>query len=129
MKDIYEVYALTDKEGRIININSSAFLHEWAEDVGWVKIDEGYGDKYHHAQGNYLPKAIRDERGIYQFKLVNGQVVERTQAEMDADWEEPKEEPSDRDRIEALEKANAILEQDNKDLKEALDMLLTGVTE
>lgn len=123
---IYEVYALTDKEGRIININC---LDYQPEITGWYKIDEGYGDKYHHAQGNYLPKPIRDERGIYQFKLVNGQVVERTQAEMDADWVEPKYEPSDRERIEALEKANAILEQDNKDLKEALELLLTGVTE
>lgn len=122
----YKVYVLTDEAGRIISINSHEFM---AETDGWVKIDEGYGDKYHHAQGNYLPKPIMDERGIYQFKLADGQVVERIQEEMDADWVEPKVEPSDRERIEALEKANAILEQDNKDLKEALDLLLTGVTE
>ena len=46
----YEVYVQTDDANRIIAINSDAFLPALS---GWTKIDEGYGDRYHHAQGNY----------------------------------------------------------------------------
>ena len=77
------IYAKADAENRIIAVNSSAFLHETA---GWTEIDSGYGDLYHHAQGNYLGKPIIDARGIYRYKLVDGKPIERTQEEMDADY-------------------------------------------
>ena len=51
MEEQYTVYIRTDAAGRIVEINSSAFL---ADTAGWTAIDEGYGDKYHHAQGNYF---------------------------------------------------------------------------
>lgn len=44
MEDKYTVYVRTDEAGRIIEVNSSAFL---ADTAGWTAIDEGYGDKYH----------------------------------------------------------------------------------
>ena len=47
----YIVYVRADEAERIVEINSSAFL---ADTAGWTAIDEGYGDKYHHAQGNYF---------------------------------------------------------------------------
>ena len=78
-----KVYARADDAGRIIAINSSAFLHDTD---GWIEIDEGYGDKYRHAQGNYLPKPLIDERGAYLYRLVNGSVVERTPAEVRSDY-------------------------------------------
>lgn len=84
----YGVYIKTDTENRITAINSSAFLPDTS---GWMKIDEGFGDAYHHAQGNYLPGPLMDERGIYRYKLVDGQVQERTQEEMDADYTPPKD--------------------------------------
>lgn len=101
--EMYKVFILADEESRIAAINSSAFL---TYTDGWIEIDEGYGDKYHHAQGNYLPNTLRDERGICRYKLEDGAVVERSQAEMDADYEEPEQPaPSDSDaRIAALEK-------------------------
>lgn len=102
----YIVYVLTDSEGRITAVNSSAFL---SEPVGWTPIDSGYGDRYHHAQGNYFAAPIRDERGICRYKLAGGQAVERTQAEMDADWVEPEPQPSVQERIAALEEQNAML--------------------
>lgn len=116
---MHKVYVKTDEKGRIVAINSGDFLTDLD---GWVQVDEGMGDRYHHAQGNYLPGLIRDERGIFRYKLVEGQVVERTQEEMDADWEEPEPVPTDKERIAALEK-------DNANLKEALELLLSGVTE
>lgn len=85
----YIVYVKTDDANRITAVNSSAFLRDV---MGWTEIDRGYGDKYHHAQGNYFPMPIMDERGIYRYKLVDGKPVERTQEEMDADYIEPEQE-------------------------------------
>jgi hypothetical protein len=98
----YWVYAKTDAEGRIKDINSDAFL---PDTDGWVKIDEGYGDKYYHAQNNYFDKPIMDERGIYRYKLVDGKPVERTQEEMDADYAPPVPAPTAEDRMVEIEKA------------------------
>ena len=99
----YIVYVKTDDENRITAINSSAFI---SDPSGWVEIDRGFGDKYHHAQGNYFAKPNRDMRGICRYKLADGKPVERTQEEMDADWEarpKPDPKPSAADRIAALE--------------------------
>lgn len=92
------VYVKLDDANRITAVNSSAFLRDV---TGWTEIDRGYGDKYHHAQGNYFEKPIMDERGIYRYRLVDGKPVERTQKEMDADYVEPEIVPTQLDRIEA----------------------------
>ena len=75
----YIVYAATNSDGCITAINSSAFL---ADTTGWTEIDSGYGDKYHHAQGNYLPKPIITDSGAYRYKLVGGRVVECSVSEI-----------------------------------------------
>ena len=80
----YRVLVRVDDAGRVVAINSSAFV---ADTGGWVEIDSGWGDRYHHAQGNYLDKPLMDERGVYRYKLVDGKVLERTPEEMDADWD------------------------------------------
>ena len=54
----YEVYITINKNGYTTAVNSSAFL---TDTDGWIKIDEGYGDKYHHAQGNYFDKPIHTD--------------------------------------------------------------------
>lgn len=97
----YIVYIKTDDENRITAINSSAFLPDMTD---WVRIDSGYGDKYHHAQGNYLDKPLYDERCICRYKLVDGAVQERTASEMDADFAaRPAPEPTTEQRVDALE--------------------------
>lgn len=101
----YKVYVQTDGENRVISINSSAFVGG----EGWVQIDEGYTDKYHHAQGNYFPQPIIDERGIYRYKLVEGKPIERTQEEMDADYVPPEAVPTQLDRIEAQALYTALM--------------------
>lgn len=95
-----KVYAKADDDGRVIAINSDAFL---TDTIGWVEIDHGTGDKYHHAQGNYLPGQLMDWRGVYRYKLVDGAVVERTQAEMDSDYTPPEQRPTTEQRVDALE--------------------------
>lgn len=81
-KQPYIVYVKTDEKNRIQAVHSSAFL---PDPSGWTEIDRGYGDRFHHAQGNYFDKPIVDEHGIYRYKLADGQPLERTQAEMDLD--------------------------------------------
>ena len=77
----YLVYVKTDDSGYITAVNSSAFL---ADTTSWVKIDQGYGDKYHHAQGNYFPGSIYTDSGVYRYKLVDGAPVECTAEEIAA---------------------------------------------
>lgn len=98
----YEVYVSVDPAGRIYAVNSSAFIFNTK---GWVLIDEGYGDRYHHAQGNYLPGPLMDERGILRYKLEDGKPVERTQEEMDADYAPPVPVPTAEERMVEIEKA------------------------
>lgn len=96
----YIVYVRTDDAGRITAINSSAFIVDVTD---WVQIDSGYGDRFHHAQGNYFPQPIIDERGIYRYKLVEGKPIERTQEEMDADYTPTEIKPTTEQRVDALE--------------------------
>lgn len=105
----YIVYVKLDDANCITAVNSSAFLRDTD---GWMEIDGGYGDKYHHAQGNYFDKPIMDERGIYRYKLEGGKPVERTAEEMDADYAaRPAPPPTDKERIAALEDALTAIEE------------------
>jgi hypothetical protein len=70
MGNPYIVYVKTNSSSYIININSSAFLFDA---TGWTEIDRGYGDKYHHAQGNFFEKPIMTDGGAYRYRLVSGQ--------------------------------------------------------
>ena len=58
-------------------------------------IDEGVGDKYAHAQGNYLEHGLMDDSGRYNYKLLDGNVVELTEAEKEELFPVPKPEPFD----------------------------------
>ena len=60
------VYVKTNEEGFITDVNSEIFLQDF---TGWQKIDEGYGDKYAHAQSQYFEKPLVNEVNKYQIKL------------------------------------------------------------
>ena len=92
----YEVYVKIDKKNRIIAINSSAFLEN---NESWIKIDEGLGDKYHHAQNYYFDKPIYTADGVPRYKLVDGKAVERTTEEIQADVPEPQ--PTELEKLRA----------------------------
>lgn len=96
----YIVYVKANTDGYITAVNSSEFLTDITD---WVKIDSGYGDKYHHAQGNYFPECIITEGGAYRYKLIDGKTVECTEEEIAAQEEanKPEEQPSQLDRVEA----------------------------
>lgn len=119
MDELYKVLVLIDEFGRIIDINSSAFVDD---EEGWKVIDQGLGNRFLHAQGYYFPRPFMDERGVYRYKLVNGRVEERTQEEMDADYAEP--EPQADLAVQVAE-----LRESNRQLQEALELLLSGEVE
>jgi hypothetical protein len=92
-----------------------------------IEIDEGSGDKFHHAQGNYLPKPLMTIQGIYQYKLVDGKVVDRTAEEIAADVTKiPPPPPSAEERIKALETELAALKPTLTKLAEDMTMLKAG---
>ena len=48
--------------------------------------------------------SLMDERNVYRYKYTDGEVIERTAEEMDADYAAmPKRQPSDTERIAQLE--------------------------
>ena len=79
IKNPHIVYVKPDSDGYITAVNSSAFLSDTS---GWIEIDSGYGDKYHHAQGNYFPESTITMGGAYRYKLVDGKPMECTAEEI-----------------------------------------------
>lgn len=123
----YVVYIRTDDSNRITSVNSSAFLRDTD---GWREIDRGFDVRHHHAQGNYFPKFLYDDRGIHRYMttLVTDEpdreafhtyeyegetwgIYERTQEEMDADYIPPVPQPDPTQRIADLEAAMAAIEE------------------
>lgn len=98
----YIVYVKTNDSSHIAAVNSSAFL---PDTTNWVEIDSGYGDKYHHAQGNYFQQPIRTIGGAYRYKLVDGKPVECTTDEIAAQEEalKPVPTPTLESRVDVLE--------------------------
>ena len=78
------VYIKTDENNRITAINSEVFI---SDTTGWTEIDRGDGDRYVHAQGNYLPKPLTDDNGVYRYKYADGAVAERTAEEMSGEYD------------------------------------------
>lgn len=70
----YGVYVKLNSLSHVVAIGSDAFITPTSE---WTKIDSGKGDKYKHAQGNYLPKPVRNFRMECQYMFVDGKIVER----------------------------------------------------
>lgn len=107
INETYKVYVETNADGIITAVNSSAFLSDTA---GWTEIDEGTGDRYHHAQAHYLTEPLADENGIFNYLLLGGKPVKRSdehkQPELDhinaqAEISELKQKLSDTDYIAA----------------------------
>lgn len=94
-----KVYINKDSENNITSINSSIFLSE-EEMLTMTEIDEGQGDRYAHAQGLYLEKGLVDKYGRYNYKYVEGKVIEIKEEEKPK-VEEPKAVPTEQDKINA----------------------------
>lgn len=121
----YIVYVKPNSSGYITAANSSEFL---PDTTGWVEIDRGNGDKYHHAQGNYFPEPITTDGGAYRYKLVDGQPVECTPEEIAEQEAALKPNPEQPENPADLESRVETLETDSTEMKLAIDALL-GVAE
>lgn len=106
-----KVYAKINEQNIITDINSSIFLDSIE---GYIQIDEGSGDKYAHAQGNYLDKRLIDESGRFNYKYVNNRLVELTEEEKKELFPIQKEQPTEQEKI------NAQLLKSNLEFQKAL---------
>jgi hypothetical protein len=87
------------QDGYITSINSEIFLSQ-EEMSTMTEIDHGKGDKYAHAQSQYLEKELVDEHGRYNYKFAEGKVIEVAEAEKPT-IEEPKAVPTEQEKINA----------------------------
>ena len=76
------VYIKTDDKNRVTEISSEIFI---SDTTGWTEIDRGDGDRYVHAQGHYFPKPLTTSEGYYRYKYDDGNVVERSEYEINSD--------------------------------------------
>lgn len=106
MENEYKVY-VSLSNGYITSINSEIFLSQ-EEIQTMTEIDKGKGDKYAHAQSQYLDKELVDENGRYNYKFVEGKVVEITEAEKPT-IKEPEQQATAQDKIEAQVMYTALM--------------------
>ena len=76
------VFALTDDRGVIIDIEGG--ITTPSDLTGWTLVDEGVGDRYGLCQTHYLPMLLGED-GVYNYKLVDGVVTERSEYEKESD--------------------------------------------
>lgn len=96
---MYKVYVKLDEDKQVTSINSEIFLSNEEMQV-MTNIDEGEGDKFVHAQSQYLEKGLIDKYGRYNYKYVEGKVVEVAEAEKPT-IQEPKTVPTEQQKINA----------------------------
>lgn len=77
MSNRTKVFIKIDDNNRVIDIDSSVFISDTTD---WIEVDEGYGDKYVHAQGMYLEKPLFDERFTHNY-IYEGNVLRETTEE------------------------------------------------
>ena len=100
-----KVYIQIDSQNRIIAINSDRFISNLHD---WIYIDRGEGDRYLHAQNNYLRLPLVTENGIYRYKYENGVIKERTTKEITQDFLDISknfQQISDEERFDQIESA------------------------
>ena len=73
-----KVYVKVDSDSLITEVNSEIFMESID---GYALIDEGEGDRFTHAQGNYLESGLMDEQGRYNYRLLDGNAVLLTEEE------------------------------------------------
>lgn len=124
----YTVYVKVNESGYITAVNSSAFLNDF---TGWTEIDQGQGDKYHHAQGNYLPGPLMTVGGAYRYKLVNSKVIECTPEEIQEQEtaNQPEPTPSIPEEVEALKSENFMLKAQIQAMSDRNDFIEDCIAE
>lgn len=102
----YKVY-VSLLDGYITSINSDIFLSK-EEIQTMTEIDKGQGDKYAHAQSQYLEKGLVDELGRYNYKYVEGKLIEVAEADK-PEIQETNAVQTEQDKIEAQVMYTALM--------------------
>lgn len=76
MEEKIKVYIKINDKNEIIEIGSGIFIKDVSD---WLEIAEGLGDRYAHAQTQYLDAPLMDFNGDYNYKYENNQVVKKTE--------------------------------------------------
>lgn len=81
-----QVYVKVNGLKRVTAVDSSKFLLDL---TGWIQIDEGFGDRYVYAQGNYFEKPLENcPQSTHNYILIDGAVRECTVEELAAELAE-----------------------------------------
>lgn len=78
-----KVYVKVDDQDRIIRCEGGYTTP--ADLTGWMKIDEGTGDRYNLCQSNYFPDGLYTIDTIPRYKWDGSEVILRTEEEIEAD--------------------------------------------
>lgn len=116
MNNEYKVY-VSLKDGYITSINSEIFLSQ-EEIQTMTEIDKGQGDKYAHAQSQYLEKGLVDEQGRYNYKFVEGKAIEVAEEDKPT-IKEPEQQATVQDKIEAQVMYTALMTDSLLEVSEA----------
>lgn len=61
------VYVKVSDDGFVADVNSDIFIKDFS---GWKKIDEGFGDRFSHAQTMYFNEPLFDQNGNLRIKYI-----------------------------------------------------------
>lgn len=115
----YIVYVKVNENRYITAVDSSAFLTDL---TGWVEIDRGKGDRFHHAQANYFPKSITTDSDAYRYKLADeGDKKWRESTPEEIAEQEEANKPAEPEPAGDLESRVAAVESDVADLTAAIE--------
>lgn len=72
LREPIKVYVRVNANNNIIEVGSSIFIKDLND---WIEIDNGFGDRYAHAQSQYFEKPLINEDGAYNYKYENGRII------------------------------------------------------
>lgn len=117
-----EVYILIDSNNHIIRCEGGYSISNIDNIEEWVKIDEGYGDKYNLCQSHYFDKPIINMDGTHSYVYENNEIRESTLDEL-------AEELAERATLEVQPDSQADIQEMMIDHEYRLTLLELGIAE
>lgn len=74
MEEKIKVFVKINENNEIVEIGSNVFINDL---TNWICVDEGYGDRFAHAQSQYLNKPLMNDQGGYSYLLEEGVIKEK----------------------------------------------------
>lgn len=117
-----EVYILIDSNNHIIRCEGGYSISNIDNIEEWIKIDEGYGDKYNLCQSHYFDKPIINRDGTHSYVYENNEIRESTLDEL-------AEELAERATLEVQPDSQADIQEMMIDHEYRLTLLELGIAE